>query len=74
MLNLEDAFNKFENEWMNFDHIESPPSHRPELCALMLLDRLVPGSGGVLDMTMNHEIEICIDMERFAAVAPKTTS
>jgi len=36
------VFARYEDEDLSFDQIESPPVSRPDLCAMLLLDRLVP--------------------------------
>ena len=47
-MNIKDFFDEHENEHGKFDKIETPPSDRPDLCAFLLLDKIVPGSYDII--------------------------
>lgn len=44
MIDLKAAFDKYDGHYLKFDEIENPPSRLPDLCAFLLLGRLVPGT------------------------------
>lgn len=55
-----------------FDKIDNPPSKRLDLCAFLLLDRLVPWKGGINKIVLAagiNQIWIRVDLEALAAVA-----
>lgn len=74
MIDLKSAFKKYEDEeGHTFDRVVNPPSRRPDLCAFMLLDRLVPlADGKKTDMVISaghDEIWLGVDCDALARVA-----
>lgn len=69
MLDLKAVFNKFKNEFLVFERIENPPHRRPDLCAFLLLDRLVPGTTDMVSSAEHDEIWLDTDCDELAAVA-----
>ena len=43
-MNLQDAWEKYDDEYIQFDRVEIKFSQRRDLHAFILLDKLVPGS------------------------------
>lgn len=44
MIDLVEIFDRYSEEHNKFGLVDDKPSSRPDLCAFMLLDRLLPGS------------------------------
>ncbi|MBC9904789.1 hypothetical protein [Achromobacter xylosoxidans] len=70
MLDLEAVFEKFDDEYIRFERIENPAHSRPDVCAFIMLDRLVPGGKRDMVCSAEHdEIWLDIDLDKLAAVA-----
>lgn len=70
MLNLEEVFEKYENESGKFDRIENPSTTRHDLFAFLLLDALLPSSNEDIVACAEHDqIWLDIDLEKFAEIA-----
>jgi len=62
-MDLEKMFEKYEDEFLEFDRIENPPSKRPDLCAFLLLDGLVPGSVDMICAAEHDQFWLDVDCE-----------
>jgi hypothetical protein len=69
MIDIKATFEKLSNERNTFDRIENPPTARPDLCAFLLLDRLVPGSGDIVTSAEHDEIFLTTDCDELAKAA-----
>lgn len=69
MLNLKEAFDACDGDYIKFERIESKPSQSPDLCAFLLLDKLVPGASDIVAAAEHDEIYLGVDCEKLAAVA-----
>lgn len=71
MIDLESTFEKFDEEYIKFGHVENPPSSRPDLCAFITLDRLLPGPSGrdLVSAAEHDEIWLDVDTTQLAEVA-----
>jgi len=70
MVDLEQVFEKYDDEYSKFDSIENKLHSRPDICAFLLLDKLVPGAGKDMVSAAEHdEIYLDVDCEALAAVA-----
>lgn len=70
MIDLEATFEKFEDESCEFDRVEKKLHPRPDLCAFLLLDKLLPNDGRDMVCAAEHdEIFLDVDCERLAEVA-----
>lgn len=58
-------------EFLRFERIKDPLSKRPDLCAFILLDRLVPGVSDIVSSSEHDEFFLSIDCEELAAVATR---
>jgi len=67
--NLKEVFDKFTNDFHKFDMIKNPLSKRPDLCALMLLDKLVPGSNDIFAGADHDVVYFDIDQDELAEAA-----
>lgn len=68
MKNLKKLFEKHEDESCEFDRITHPISQRPEICGFLLLDKLVPQKGSLIDFTDGHEIKLDVDLKKLNEV------
>lgn len=69
MLNLSEEFEKVSPAYGAFDQIKNPPSMRPDLCAFILLDKIVPGTGDMITASEHDEFFLCTDCEALAQIA-----
>lgn len=68
MIDLKACFEKYEDEFLKFDRVESPASKRSDLHAFMLLDKLIPGTRDMVSAAEHDEIWLGIDCEALAVV------
>lgn len=71
MLDLKEVFNKFADDYLKFENIENPEYHRPDMCAFIMLDKLVPQEKDrdMVSAASHDEIWLDIDCEELAKVA-----
>ena len=69
MLNLEEVFKKHANETGEFDRIKNPPSKKMDLCAFILLDKMLGGGDCIIIGAMRHRVLLWVDIDEFAAIA-----
>lgn len=69
MLDLHETFEKFDKEFCEFERIDNPPNKRRDLCAMIMMDRLVPGSARILESAEHDEVYFSIDTSELAEVA-----
>lgn len=70
MIDLEQAFEAAEVEFLKFERIEKPLHPRPDICAFLRLHELVPGKSRDMVAAAEHdEIYLDVDPEALAAVA-----
>lgn len=67
--NLYSIFEKHSDDYLKFSDIENPPSQRPDLCAMILLDRLIPGKRDIIVQAEHDEFTLGIDPDVLASVA-----
>jgi hypothetical protein len=69
-MDIHETFEKFNDEYFNFDSIKNKFHSRPDLCAFLLLDKLLPNDGRDMVCGAEHdEIFLDADLERLAEVA-----
>ena len=67
---LNEVFEKFNDEYIKFDRIEKPLHPRPDIAAFMLLHNLVPQGGRDMVSASEHdEIFLDVELEDLAKVA-----
>ena len=70
MINLAEVFGKFEDEYLKFDRVENKLHPRPDICAWLMLDKLVvPKSRDMVCSAGHDEIWLDVDCEELAKVA-----
>lgn len=68
-MDIEALFDRFEDDFLKFDRIENKLHARPDMCAFLLLDKLVPGTRHMVCGAEHDEIFIDTDPDALAAVA-----
>ena len=56
MINLRETFEKYDDEHLNFDRVENKLHDRPDICAFLLLDKLLPNAGRDMVCAASHDI------------------
>lgn len=71
MINITEVFASHDDEFLKFDSVQadSKLSNRPDLCAFLLLDRLVQGADDIVSNAEHDEIFLDVDVEALAHVA-----
>lgn len=71
MIDLQQAFEQVDDDFLKFDKVEPRLSPRPDVCAFLLLDRLVPPKEGrdMIGSASHDEYFLETDCERLAAAA-----
>lgn len=69
MINLSETFEKYNDEFGKFENVSNKLHSRPDLCAFILLDKLVPDTGDVVASARYDEIFLSIDCEKLAQSA-----
>lgn len=65
--NAED--DKYNEEFLKFERVENPLNSRPDLCAFLLLHKLVPGQSDMVAAAGHDEIYLEVNVEKLAAAA-----
>ena len=68
---MHEAFESVEDDHLQFDRIENPLSLRPDVCAFLLLDKLVPPTGkrDMIAASGHDTIALATDCEALAGIA-----
>ena len=64
-----EQYEQHENEHCQFDRVKNKLSHRPDLHAFNLLDKLVPGTGDIVGAACHDQIWLSVEPEELAMVA-----
>lgn len=68
-MTLKEMFDATNKDYLDFDRVENPLSKRADLCAFMMLDKLLPDSGDLISATEHDEFYLSVDCEALAKVA-----
>ena len=68
-MNIQEFFDKNDDEFLKFDRVENKLSNRPDLCAFMLLDKLMPAARDIVSAAEHDEIFLDVDIETLESVA-----
>ena len=69
-MTLEEMFEKYDDEYLNFERVDEPLHSRPDICAFILLDRLLPNPGrDIVDAAEHDEIFLDVDIDKLEGVA-----
>lgn len=70
MIDIHDLFERHNDEYLKFDRVDERMSDRPDLCAFLLLDSILPGSSRDIVCAAEHDvIYLDTDCEELAKVA-----
>lgn len=61
-MNLEDRFEAVNDEFLKFENIESPRHPRPDMCAFLTLDGIIPGATRDMVCAAEHD-QIYLDVD-----------
>ena len=62
-------FEKYHDDFLKFEDFKNPYCKRPDLCAFLLLDKLVPGESDIVSAAEHDEIYLDVDMKALAKAA-----
>ena len=71
-MEIRERFEQYEDEFMEFGRIKDPPHLRPDVCAFIVLDRLVPPPFPKREMVCaaeHDEIYLDVDPAKLTEVA-----
>jgi hypothetical protein len=60
-MTLEEMFAQCEEDYLDFAAFTNPPSERADLAAFILLDKLQPGGGDIIEASEHDEFFLSID-------------
>jgi hypothetical protein len=69
MMSIEEVFEKYEDEYLEFDKIKNKLSNRYDVHAFIMLDKLVPGTQDMISASEHDEYYLSIDIEELGRVA-----
>lgn len=64
---ITELFEKHNDEYLKFSRIENPPSKRPDLCAFIKLDQIVPAKTDIVSAAEHDEIYLSPALEELGA-------
>ena len=68
---IDDVFEEFCDEFLEFGRIENPKHRRPDICAFLMLDEIAPGNSGheracdMISCARHGEFYLSTDVEEF---------
>lgn len=69
MLTINDIY-KHHEEYLKFDRVENPLHPRPDICALLMLDKIMPkSSGNIISDAFHEEVFLAVDVDTFLIIA-----
>lgn len=68
MLNIAEEFEKYDDEFLNFELIENPMHPCPDVCAFLMLNKIAPMQPGrkMISASAHDEYYLDIDIEKLA--------
>ena len=70
MVNLPEVFEKYDDEYRKFERVENKLHPKREICAFLLLDRLLPTTdSGMVCAAETDELFLAADCKKLAEVA-----
>ena len=70
MIDLDATFEKYNGDYMEFERVENKLHSRPDICAFLLLDKLLPNDGRDMVCAAEHDkVYLDADCEKLAEVA-----
>lgn len=70
MIDLKEVFEKYRNDFLRFELVEEKLHSRPDVCAFILLDKLLPEDGCDMVSAAEHDIiYLDVDCDKLAGIA-----
>lgn len=69
MINIIELFDIYSNNDIDFPSLKNKPNNRPDLCAMILLDKLVPSSGYMISDADHDVIYFDINVDELSQKA-----
>lgn len=70
MIDLIAAFEKFDDDFLKFDKIDKKLHARPDVCAFILIDKLLPNDGcDMVEGAEHDKIYLNADCDQLAKIA-----
>lgn len=69
MIDIHELFNKYDSDHLKFDRVENKLHHRADICAFLLLDKLLPSNSDMVSASDHDIIYLDADLEELAKVA-----
>jgi len=69
MIDLEKTFDLFGDDFLKFESVVNKLHTRPDLCAFLLLDKLVPSTSDMISGAGHDEIWLDTNCEKLAETA-----
>lgn len=63
---LETLFKKHDDEFLKFDRVQTGKHKRPDLCAFILLDKIMPDTVDIVCHAEHDEVFLGIDVDKLA--------
>ncbi len=67
--NIEEVFDKHDDEYIEFERVKNKLSSRKDIHAPILLNQLVPGTRDMVSAAEHDEFYLDVDVEELAKVA-----
>ena len=68
-MDLGETFYKFDDDYLKFDKVRTKFSNRPDLCAFILLEKMIPGNSDIISASEHDEFYLDIDCAELANIA-----
>lgn len=68
MKSIGEMFDKFEDDFLKFDDVENKKHQRPDICAFIILDALIPEDSDIINAAEHDEIFLDIDLDALIKV------
>lgn len=72
MIDIQEMFNKFDDDYGKFDDVTDKLHNRPDLCAMLILDKLIPGNRDMVYASSHDVIYLDVDLDELAKVATES--
>ena len=69
MLNIEELFEKHEDEYLKFDKIKEKKTNRPDLQAFLILDSIITSDCDIITASEHDEFFLDTNLDTLAAKA-----
>jgi hypothetical protein len=68
MKSIGDMFDKFEDDFLRFEFVENKKHRRPDICAFIILNELVPSDTDIISAAEHDEIFLNVNLDDLVKV------